>query len=101
MKTPECDKVAAAHEKSQLIGEFIDEFLPSKGIVLAKRHEHSDGCYADDDPDHEEEICGLESGDLLPSHCSVTSLLAEFFKIDLDKVEAEKRKILEDLRSKK
>lgn len=43
--TVELDKLRAVKAESQAIGEFLDEFLCSKGVRLAKPHYHSDSCY--------------------------------------------------------
>ncbi|HUV10815.1 MAG TPA: hypothetical protein VMX12_07525 [Acidimicrobiia bacterium] len=70
---PEHAKLRAVADKSQAIGEFLDEWLPTQGIILA--HVDRDG--------------------RVPS---IQELLAEFFGIDRDKLEAEKRAMLESLR---
>jgi len=75
-KAPECEKLHAVKDKSQLLGEFIDLFLPSKGITL----------------------CILHDENYYPANQSVEKLLAEFFKIDLGKVEKERRAMLAELR---
>lgn len=75
---PECEKLRAVKEKSQAIGEFLD-WLSSQGIVLAAWN--TDGC----------DRLELRRG-------SIEELLAEYFNIDLDKVETEKRALLDDLR---
>jgi hypothetical protein len=88
MNTPECDRMLAVKEKSQLIGEFLD-WLGSQGLTICRlRDVTCDG----------EEI---DPQQYLPNRESIEQLLARFFSIDLVKVEAERRKILEDLRSKK
>lgn len=75
---PECEKMRAVHEKSQAIGEFLD-WLSERGIILASYYE--------------------EAG-LSPYRVNIVELLAEYFDIDLDKAEQEKRTILEELRRK-
>ena len=74
---PECEKLTAVAPQSQAIGEFLVEFLPDKGIAL---------CELDED-----------SGRWHPAHRSVNDLLAEFFGIDMDRVEQERRQILRDM----
>jgi hypothetical protein len=89
--TPECDKIRVVHEKSQLIGEFLD-WLSSQNIILAKDSALMEKCGE----------CGEEFPvGYLPHRESIEQLLARFFNIDLDEAEDERRKILEDLRSGK
>ena len=63
--TPECDRLHAVVDKSQVIGKFLEWFCLEHQVVLPK---------------------------------SINNLLAEFFDIDEEKVEQEKRTILEQLR---
>jgi len=74
-KYPECEKLAAVHEKSQAIGAFL-EWLETKDISLMTR-------------DHNDDCCS--------PRMSIEEMLAEFFEIDLNKVEEERRAILEDI----
>lgn len=62
---PECEKLTAASSESQVIGEFI-EWL-------------------------QETYCD----DVEMPRVSIERLLAEFFEIDLDKVEVERRALLD------
>ena len=73
----ECDKMLAVGDKSQPIGEFL-EWLIGQGLIICKFSDNH--------------------GEYIPHYEPIERLLARFFGIDLDKVEAEKRKILEDLR---
>ena len=91
---PECERLHAVSSESQKIGEFLEWLTGEKGLTLAEYHTHSDGCY-DDDGDR---MCGYSSGSLQPVHIPIEKLLAEHFKIDLDKVENERRALLEYLR---
>lgn len=75
---PEHAKLKAVVDKSQAIGEFIDWLIDTKGIVLASRFEISDILYRD--------------------ATSTDELLADFFDIDRDVLEKEKRQILETIR---
>ncbi len=72
---PECDKLTKVAPESQKIGEFIDWLQNEKKIHLAHWQEG----------DREE---------LAYAHESIEKLLAEFFKIDLDKVEKERTALL-------
>jgi hypothetical protein len=82
---PEHDKLRAVVDQSQAIGEFLEEFLPSKGIQLCSRMP------VDDDSDE-------LSLHFYPIHESTRRLLAEFFGIDDDALEREKRTMLAVLR---
>lgn len=76
---PEHDKLTEIADQSHAVGQFLDEFLPSKGYVLA---------YVPEQYDHT----------LVPVQRTINSLLAEYFEIDQDKIEAEKRAMLDSLR---
>lgn len=76
---PECEKLKAASPKSQAIGEFLDWLEAEKGVQLARYPEDSER--------------------LVPFSFSTERLLAEFFGIDLDKVEDERRAMLSSLQN--
>lgn len=80
--TPMCDRVRAVQDKSQALGAFL-EWLAQNGIVLAA-YQRVHG--------------GLSEDDLQLHHESIESLLARYFEIDLEAVEAEKRAMLDALR---
>jgi len=67
IQTPECDKLHAIADKSQVVGEFIEWVREKHGVHMPK---------------------------------SIDDLLADFFEIDQNKVEQEKRAILESLRKR-
>lgn len=69
---PEHEKMAAVKDKSQIIGGFLD-WLSTEGILLCKW----------DDNDR-----------LAMVHLSIEEWLAQYFDIDLDKVEEEKKYML-------
>lgn len=71
---PEHDKMSAIKDKSQTIGEFLD----STEYVL---------CLYDEDDR------------LRPVAASIEQILALYFDIDLNKIEAEKRAMLDALRA--
>jgi hypothetical protein len=81
---PEHQKLKAIQERSQAIGEFI-EWLPQskKKIHLA--------VYPEDDSEVPE-YC------LLAAHVDINELLAEFYGINLKKIETEKRAMLDEMR---
>jgi len=77
MKYPEHEKLTKISEQSQFLGEFM-EFLGEKGYVIAKYTQPYD--------------------QLQPVVRDINNFLAEMFDIDLIKIEAEKREMLEDWR---
>lgn len=78
--TPMLDKMLKVKEASQAIGQFL-EWLQEQGYVLGK---YIDG--SDYDP------C------LAPTYEPIEKLLANYFDIDLNEAEKEKRLILESLK---
>jgi len=96
----EVEKIREVKEQSQAIGNFIEEFLRGKGIFLAKYHKHTKECYVFGKKKFKIPQCGINSEQPISMHYNIEKLLAEYFKIDLNKAEEEKRKILEDLRKK-
>ncbi len=80
MKYPECEKMQGVKDKSQAIGEFLEWLNYEKHIILATAGDEEN------------------SGDLSMIHYSSEELLAEFFEIDLKKVEKEKQQILKEIR---
>lgn len=88
---PEHEKLKAIADKSQVVGEFV-EWLGSKGIHLADYP----ACLTGGDHAHHE--C-RRSERLYTIDTPIRKLLAEFFDIDQDKIDAEKDAMLEQLRS--
>lgn len=84
METPELDKMHAVHGKSQAIGEFLEWLTFEKGWTLAewKKTEYADDFH----------------NELWPTSYSIEKLLAEYFEIDLEKTEIERRALLEEIR---
>lgn len=70
---PECDKLSNASKESQIIGEFLD-WCGTQGVYLATYYE--------------------ERG-LVIDRRSIEQILADYYDIDLDKVEDERRKLLD------
>ena len=75
---PEHEKLSEVSDKSQAIGEFIDWLEYEKGIHL--------GFY----PDGQEPMQAV--------FMNIRDLLADFFEIDLDKIDLEKDAMLEAMR---
>ena len=106
-KYPECDKMLAAKECSQVIGEFL-EWLQSGEAdpTVLKRPVHLAALGVEttywDELAHEE--CDLPedewetTDELRPFQYTTEELLAKFFGIDLAKVEKEKCAMLEEQR---
>lgn len=84
MKAPpvchECEKLSKVSEKSQPLGEFLD-WLHENNYVIAEWNK-------------------FERNDerLYPTQTSIERLLAEYFKIDLDKVDEERTVLLNWIR---
>lgn len=79
---PEHEKQHKIKDFSQKCGEFVDWLQKEKGLVLAvygKRVTNADKLY--------------------PADPSIPQLLAEFFKVDPQKLEVEKREMLEAMRA--
>lgn len=79
MKYPEHEKMATVTEHSQIIGEFLDFGLPVLGLRL---------CQFD-----------FETNQFFLAGMTIEQILAAYFEINLDKIEEEKRHMLEELRS--
>lgn len=76
-ETPTLDKMLAVKDQSQAIGEFLDWLDDVKGVELV--------------------VLSHEGSGYDPFHYSTERLLAEFFGIDLDAADREKRAILAEL----
>ena len=87
---PEHEKLQAVKDKSQAIGEFVEWLQGTKGFRLAKWEKVPDeSVFADE---------GSEVDELFQQFINIEQLLAEFFGIDLQKLEQEKRAMLEQIR---
>jgi hypothetical protein len=83
---PEHAKMLAIVNQSQAIGEFLE----TSGYVLAKWVDTEEECTGDD--------CYDDHPHLVATRLNTEQVLAEHFGIDLTKVEAEKRAMLETMR---
>ena len=79
LKTPELDKMSIVQDKSQAIGQFIE--------WLGERDPQLYLCE-----------CAKEEEGFFPVYPSIEKLLAEYFEIDLNKVEKERRELLDYVR---
>ena len=82
MEYPECEKMRKVKDQSQVIGEFLDWLHGEKNILFAEQR---------GEPPFDR---------ILPVLFNTEELLAEFFNIDLKKVEQEKRAMLDEIRKK-
>lgn len=124
--TPELDKMKAVQSKSQAIGEFLDLFCGERGLALCTFRKAGDNgepyyvwkdgvsiCKRNRKPvaGQSPKVTDVMNGDAdrnpeyeewpdqyLPVNKSIEKLLAEYFEIDLNKVEAERSAILEHIR---
>lgn len=83
--TGEIEKLQAVQGESQRIGEFLDWLQGERKLVIAQWQKRN----LDPSDDWDE---------LVPAGMTINGLLAEFFEIDLDKIEEEKLALLNELR---
>lgn len=101
-KYPEHEKLHAVHDKSQVIGEFLDSQGVFNRMIWMDRYEKED-VYAYFPCEDESRV--VDPGYVNPEgwvldHRPIEKVLAEYFDIDLDRLEAEKRQILDEFRAK-
>lgn len=80
-KYEEHDKLGAVMDRSQAIGEFLE----TSGYILCKNQRMGS-------------FNGVDEYALVPVSKSINEVLADYFDIDLKKIEAEKRQMIEELR---
>jgi hypothetical protein len=103
-KYPELDKIHAVSDDSQKIGEFL-EWLQSEGYSLGKyvEHEHDLDCWEWTNLGGrrmKQYVCGYSEGtNFVRIPLRINDLLAEYFGIDENKAEQERRAILNKLRN--
>ena len=92
---PECDKLAEASEESNKIGQFLDWMCDEKDIRFAKAPNQEEFDALEED--------GVEAyeGMVIEVYFNIHDLLAEYFNIDLNKVEKERQQMLENIRNAK
>ena len=103
----ELEKLESVSEKSQAIGEFLEWLFSAKSYHISRyltdeEYESEDNVYWVDGLYEKEQFKRHEIGkeELIPIYINVEKLLAEFFEIDLKKVEEERRKLLNEIREK-
>lgn len=82
VETTECARLAAVSDHSQRIGEFLHWLQANRTPALTL-------CAVSEDS---------EDDRYYPARVRIETLLAEYFKIDLNKVERERRALLEGIR---
>ena len=87
---PEHEKLAITKHKSQGIGEFLDWLRSEKRITLCRWEEST---LASVDDEWEGDPAGY-----YPAGTTTQALLAEYFDVDQDRLEQEKRAMLAKLR---
>jgi hypothetical protein len=89
-KYPECERMAAVQSEADLLSGFLDWLHYEQNIRLCIPHKHQ-GCKKIE--------CGFYQDELQPDPRSNEQLLADYFKIDLQKVAVERTAMLEAARS--
>lgn len=87
VKYPECEKMLEIREESQSIGQFLDWLQSDRRVIL------SEYC-----ADVECQFCEESEERLMSVKLNMETLLAEYFNVDLEKVEKEKLTMLEKLK---
>ena len=95
IKYTECDKLEKVSKDSQKIEKFLNWLRNEKEFVISEYTDNENNCDCSCDCDGDCD-CG-ESEILVPANRSIDALLADYFKIDMDKVEEERRAILSSL----
>lgn len=82
---PECDRLLAVHDESQAIADFLEdsEYVLALWVDCEDFHEGGGHC--------------MEDSHLVPVGTPIEKILAAYFKIDLAKVERERRAMLRDM----
>lgn len=90
---PECEKLAAIADNSNPIGAFLDWLESTQQIVLCRWEDN-------DDEDTNDYLPHLLMPTEFRGSNGINKLLALYFNIDLDKVEQERRALLEWLQER-
>ena len=90
---PEHKKLHAISAKSQAIGDFLEWTR----ATLCEPHHHDEFCYGDGRGPE----CGFSEGDFVPVRRGIVNMLAEYFDIDQNLLEDEKRAMLDALRAER
>lgn len=93
-KYPEHEKLTKIKDESQTIGEFLEWFQHEKKVTACVKHKHDDSCYSKSGYS----CCSFRVDEYAPFPFLTEVLLAEYFKIDLNKIEKEKRQMLDKIK---
>ncbi len=94
----ELDRMSAVQAESNAIGRFMDWLEDVKGYSLAQIHTHDDECLQRDAGNFPYYVCGYLNHGLMPVFgATKEQLLADFFEIDLAKIEDERSALIEHL----
>ena len=85
MNCPECEKMAAVQEKSRELTNFVDWLRDDQGYAICEEKTYDDT---------------YPKEQWYPLRKSFEQLFADYFGIDLKKVEEERRALLEEIRRK-
>ena len=98
-KYPEHQKLQNVADKSQAIGGFLEWLTSTKGIRTAKYVKvcHDEIIQSEEDVPEEDRSDIYE--ELVPEHLDINKILAEYYEIDLNKLELEKRAMLDEIRA--
>jgi hypothetical protein len=94
---PECARARAIKDKSQIVGEFLNWLQTEKKVHLCTIHEHTEDCKKWRGGVYRI-VCDFHDSQYVPFSYGVEKLLADYFKIDLNKMEDEKRALLDYIR---
>jgi len=97
-KELEVNRMVAVHEKSQAIGEFLEWLKSEKHLTVCERVENAKTVFFIENEDKCKNY-DKEEGAYTPACLDTNKLLAEYFEIDLNKVEKERRKLLGAIRT--
>lgn len=109
-KYPEHVKLAAIRDRSQAIGEFL-EWLPTYKVLVSNGEEAFDPDFPEEQNEAYKEAempCAIGVRDpwamgggwLQPCYVKTEQLLADYFGIDLKKIEDEKQAMLQEIRER-
>lgn len=95
---PEHEKLKAVKPQVDAVASFL-EYLDAEHLRICKPHEHTDDCYGESwVPGIKMLVCGFLAEGYEPVRKRIEEWLAEHFEIDQNKLDDEKRAMLDELR---